>query len=128
MTTLGNDYPDPISLLEQYKQTVLYFSKIPQMRPAIIEPRTLRNWFTAFCSERMFWVRLIENDFHNVVKLPPLLDKFPELVEEINSYMQANIGDMSCSKMHAHIETCFYVIFKDSLVDLIQNFLRCYPP
>jgi len=69
----------------------------------------------------VFYVGLIENKSNGFVKLPPMLDKYEEIVKEMNSYMLNNIGDMSISKMHSHVMKCMYVIFGNDIVDLMDD-------
>ena len=87
----------------------------------IRNPKTLRKWYTSFRTFRMFRVRLIDNKLNGITKLPPMLDKYPELVQQINTYMSSNIGDISVQQIHQHIEKCLHIIFKESFVDLTQE-------
>lgn len=69
-----------------------------------------------------FYVYKIEDDINEVIKLPPVLHKYPELVDDINKFVSSNVvGDMSSMKMRPHIEKCILIILKDSIIDLNTN-------
>ena len=48
LTELGNRYPLPILLMDQYQETIKYYLKTPQMCIPIRNPKTLRKWYTSF--------------------------------------------------------------------------------
>ena len=118
---LGSAFPNPISLIDAYKETIKHFSNTPQTRKPIKRERTIRDWFTNFCKHRMFFVHQIENELNGITKLPPLLDKYPELVDSINNFMQNNIGEVSVSRLHEHVEKCLLVLLKDEIIDLTKD-------
>ena len=92
------------------KEVIEQLSVVPQPIPPITNSRVLQKWFASFRKHRKIIVPSVVIDSSN--RLPPFLQRYPDLADAINKFADNNIGELSIDLIHGYINKCIEIIVK----------------
>ena len=114
-------FSDICSLVDCYKKAIEYLINHDQPISPITNWKTLSAWYHSFLKHnRKFKSLCIERSLQKK-SLPPLLEKFPELLQAIKNYFYKHIGIITTEAMQEHINKCLQVLVSKNMIDLTRD-------